>query len=159
MADRSRLPNKDQIDKLYDMLVGPDEEMDEVSAAAILEQDGVTREQVDRDLRERLEREVKELRDKGADVPPMLLKAIASLQPQEESAEEEDGGEDTAIDAKTWVRDLIAGRPPGDVPGPGQTQHLHAFRGLNMENLSEEDRQILERIDAELEAEDEQEEG
>lgn len=159
MADRSRLPSKDQIDKLFDMLVGPDEEMDEVSAAAILEQEGVTREQADRDLRERLEREVEELRAKGADVPPMLLKAIASLQPKEEGPEEEEGGEDTTPDPETWVRDMLGGRVPGSVPDSGQAQHLHAFRGLSAENLSEEDRRILERLAAELDAEDEQEEG
>ena len=48
---------------------------------------------------------------------------------------------------------------PGGVIGSSQPSHLHAFRGLNTENLPEEDRQILERLEAELEAEDEQEEG
>lgn len=154
MADRSRLPDKKLLDKLYYKIIGPEDEMDEVSTGALLEDYGLTPEDAVADVRKGLEQKIQELRAEGADVPQVLLDAVAGLQPKEEGI-----GEDTVLDPETWIRDLLAGRMPENVLGSGQAQHLHAFRGLSEENLSEEDRQILERLAVELEAENEQEEG
>jgi len=154
MADRSRLPDKNQLDKLYHKILGPDEEMDEATARAILEDHGLTPEEAIEDVRVSLEQEVQSLRAKGADVPPTLLQALASLKPSEE-----DNRENITIDPDTWVNDLLDGRMPGNVAGANQPPHLHAFRDLDMESLSEEDQQILERLASELEDKDERGEG
>lgn len=154
MADRSRLPDKKLLDKLYEKILGPEEEMDEVSLREGLADYGLTPEEAIADVRVRLEKEIQDLRAKGSDVPPVLIDALASLQKSEEPK-----SENIAIDADDYVDDLLEGRIPGGAIGANQTSPLHAFRGLNTESLSEEDRQILERVEAELEAEDEQEEG
>ncbi|MCA1636554.1 MAG: hypothetical protein LC802_23410 [Acidobacteria bacterium] len=147
MADKTPLPTHDQLKKLLDTLLPPDEEMDEVSSAVILEEMGVDTGALQGDLRARLEREVQELRAKGEDLPQPLLAALSSLRPKEEPEDQ------TGLDPEVWVDNLIAGRMPGHLTGSGQAQHLRSFRARNVEFLAEEDRRILEELVAELQSE------
>jgi hypothetical protein len=142
MADRSLLPDKARLEKLLKELLGPDEEMDEASASSILEQHGITDQELVNELRARLEREVRERESQGLVIPPMLLEALGGLPKTEE--------EDIAVDPDTWIRKMLEGGLPGGDAGLNHASHLHSFRGLNMESLSEEDRQILERLAEEL---------
>lgn len=153
MADKTPLPTHDQLKKLLDRLLPPDEEMDEVSAAAILEDMGVDTSTLPGDLRARLEREVQELQTKGEDVPQPLLDALSSLQPKEAPEDY------TVLDPEVWIDNLIAGRMPSYLTGSGQARHLQAFRSRNMEFLTEEDLRILEDLAAELRSKMGEEEG
>lgn len=153
MADKTPLPTHDQLRKLLDKLFPPDEEMDEVSAAAILEDMGVDTSQLAGDLRARLEREVQELQAKGEDVPQPLLDALSSLQPKEAPEDH------AALDPEVWIDNLIAGRMSSHLTGSGEARHLQAFRSRNMEFLTEEDLRILEELAAELRSEMEEGEG
>jgi hypothetical protein len=143
MADRSPLPDKARLEKLIEDLHGPDEEMDDASAAAILEEHGVTDRSLASDLRARLAGEIEALESQGLDVPPMLRQALASLPVSEEEQPVE-------VDPDTWIKQMFEGGMPGGVPGAGQASQIHSFRDLNTESLSEEDRQMLERLAEEL---------
>jgi hypothetical protein len=147
MADKTPLPEPDQFRKLLEELLPPDEEMDEVSSAAILEGMGVDTGSLPGDLRARLEREVQELQARGEAVPRTLLDALSSLRPE--------GGQedDAALDPEAWIDSLIAGRMPGHLTPPDSARHLQAFRSRNEEFLTEEDLRILEELAAELRSE------
>ncbi|HLL77270.1 MAG TPA: hypothetical protein VK421_18595 [Pyrinomonadaceae bacterium] len=64
---------------LLEMLLPPDEEMDEVSSSVILEEMGVDTRTLADDLRVRVEREIQKLQAKGEDVPETLYKVAAVL--------------------------------------------------------------------------------
>ena len=147
MADRTPLPTQAQLEKLLEMLLPPDEEMDEVSASIILEEMGVDTSTLADDLRMRLEREVQELRAKGEDVPEPLLDALASLQAKTQPKEQTD------IDPEVWIDNLIRGYIPSYLTEMGRAQHLQSFRAGNMGFLTKEDLRILEELVAELQSE------
>ena len=79
MADRPELPDQAQLEKLFRMLLGPEDEMDDVDVDLMLELYGIDPESLNDDLRMRLEREVEELRAQGAEVPPVMLEALDSF--------------------------------------------------------------------------------
>lgn len=73
----SPLPTHAELERLIERLLPPDEEMDEISAAIILEREGVDRSKLADELKGRMERRVKELRAQGRDVPQTLLDTLA----------------------------------------------------------------------------------
>jgi len=157
MADRDPLPTRAQLRKLIDKLLPQNEEMDQVSAAIILEREGVDRSKLADELKGRFERRVEELRAEGKDVPQALLDTLAILETEDGSEEEH-----PSIDPYDWIDNLLAGRMPGNLTSltsQGQTRHLQAFRSRNMEFLTEEDLRILEDLAAELRSEMREEEG
>jgi hypothetical protein len=80
MAEKTPLPTHAQLKKLLEMLLLPNEEMDEMSGAIILDQEGIDRSKLADDLRMRLERKVQEQRGRGDEVSPDLLEVIARLE-------------------------------------------------------------------------------
>jgi hypothetical protein len=76
MSDVSPSP---QLRNLLEMLLPPDEEMDEVSATIILDEIGVDVTTLVDDLRVRVEREIQKLQANGEDVPETLISALAVL--------------------------------------------------------------------------------
>jgi hypothetical protein len=144
MAERTPLPDRARLQKFLNRLLVPDEEMDDETAAAILEAQGITDQMLADDLRAAFEAEIKSLESQGLDVPESLRQALASLPAgQQEKAED---------DPDTWVRKMFEGGASPDAMAPSQSSPLHAFRDLDVESLSEEDRQILERLAEELQA-------
>jgi hypothetical protein len=87
MANRTSLPTHAQLKKLLEMLLPPDEEMDEVSASVILEEMGVDTSTLADDLAMRIEQEVQELRAKGEDMPELLLEVMTTLESHSPSNE------------------------------------------------------------------------
>jgi hypothetical protein len=81
MAEKTPIPTHAQLKKLLEMLLPPNEEIDEMSAAIILDQEGIDRSKLADDLRMRLERKVQEHRRRGEEVSPDLLEVIARLEP------------------------------------------------------------------------------
>jgi hypothetical protein len=79
MAKRTLLPTLEQLEKLLERLLPPNEEIDEVSASIILERAGVDTSILADDLIRRLERRIKELQLRSEDVSPNLLEVISSL--------------------------------------------------------------------------------
>jgi hypothetical protein len=150
MAERTPLPTKAQLRKLLERLLPPNEEMDEVSAAIILEREGVDRSTLADELKGTVERRVEELRAQGKDVPQALLDTLNTLESDDESEEEH-----PSIDPDTWIDSLLSGRMPGNLPEPDRAHLLQAFRSRNIEFLTEEDLRILEGLASELEGEDE----
>ncbi|HMF58033.1 MAG TPA: hypothetical protein VK619_16940 [Pyrinomonadaceae bacterium] len=75
----SPLPTRAQLERLINKLLPSDEDMDEVSAAIILEREGVDRSNLGDDLKGRVVLRVEELRAKGKDVPQALLDTLAIL--------------------------------------------------------------------------------
>ena len=73
------LPSEEQIDKLIESLLPPNEEMDRESASIILEQAGVDRDRLASALKARLQQRVEEMRARGEIIPANLLKVIATL--------------------------------------------------------------------------------
>jgi hypothetical protein len=73
------LPTEDQIDKLLERLLPPNEDMDAASASIILERQGVDRVWLASALKSRLEARVKLMRERGKAIPPDLLKMISNL--------------------------------------------------------------------------------
>jgi hypothetical protein len=84
MAKNKELPDPEQLNELFWHLIGPEEERDDVAAEVLLEMHGIDLATLDNDLRERLEREVKERRSRGDEVPQAMIDAIASLQKNRE---------------------------------------------------------------------------
>ncbi len=151
MAERTPLPKREQLEKLLEKLLPPNEEMDEVSAAVILESAGVDRSKLSEDLSQRLKRRIEELQAEGADVPPQLIEALTSLRPE---AEPED---QVSPDPEDWIKKLLSGSMPGNLSQSSGAGPLQSFRARNMEFLSEEDQKILEELVAELQLETDEE--
>lgn len=151
MTERTPLPKREQLEKLLEKLLPPDEEMDEVSAAVILESAGVDRSTLSEDLSQRLKRRIEELQAEGAEVPPQLLEALTSLHPEAEPDDQ------VSPDPEDWIKKLLSGSMPGNLSPSSGAIHLQSFRARNMEFLSEEDQQILEDLVAELQSETDEE--
>jgi hypothetical protein len=118
----------------------------------MLELYGIDPESLNDDLRARLEREVEALRAQGAEVPPVMLEALDSLESKSQA-------EDQATHIpEVWIDILLRDAMPASLTGTGPAVHLQSFRALNMESLSQEDQQILQGLAAELTAETEAEE-
>jgi len=77
--DDVTVPTEKQLDKLFESLLPPNEEMDQMTASIILESGGVDRQWLATALRSRLERRVEQMQARGETVPPNLLKVIAAL--------------------------------------------------------------------------------
>lgn len=90
--NHSPLPTHAQLERLIERLLPPDEEMDEVSAAIILEREGVDRSKLADELKGRVERRVEELRAQGEDVPQALLEVVAMLESHSPSNVHNRGG-------------------------------------------------------------------
>ena len=73
------VPTEDQVDKLLERLLPPNEDMDAASASIILERQGIDRLWLASALKSRLEARVKLMRERGEPVPPDLLKIISKL--------------------------------------------------------------------------------
>jgi hypothetical protein len=151
MAESKELPDPEQLDELFRQLIGPEQERDDAAAEVLLEMHGIDPAKLDDDLRERLEREVAERRERGEEVPQGMLDAIASLQNKPEPEDE------APLEPKDWIEKLLSGIPPNNLAGSSQSTHLQSFRSRNLEPLSKEDRQILESLATQLRLEIEEE--
>jgi hypothetical protein len=78
------IPTDKKLDKkllaeFIDSLTPPNDEMDIVSATIFLQRAGIDPSRLDTDLKERLEREVDEMRARNEDVPEELLRFLQHL--------------------------------------------------------------------------------
>ena len=71
-------PTDDQIDKLFDALLPPNEDLDQATASIILGRQGFDRPRLAAALKSRLQQSVDRLRATGEEVPAELLKLLAS---------------------------------------------------------------------------------
>ncbi len=69
MSDRTPLPTKAQLEKLLEKLLPANEEMDEVSASIILEEQGLDRISLAKLLHKRIEQRIVDTRAKSEDIP------------------------------------------------------------------------------------------
>ena len=76
MAEKTAPATGEQLQQLLDTLLPPNEEMDEESAAMLLERAGVDFSTLTGDLKMGLESGVKEMRARGEEIPPEALKLI-----------------------------------------------------------------------------------
>jgi len=72
-------PTDEQIDKFFDALLPPNEEIDSATASIILERQGFDRPRLAAALKSRLQQRVERLRATGEEVPAELLKLLAKL--------------------------------------------------------------------------------
>jgi hypothetical protein len=79
MTDEPQTLTAEQLKRLFDQILPPDEEMDHDTAILFLERAGVDRVAFSKRLKSRLERRANELRSSGKSVPPDLLNVIAVL--------------------------------------------------------------------------------
>lgn len=147
MANESPLPTKTEVEKLYNALLGPDEDMDETAAAAILDEQGVDPLTLVADFQKRLESEVQSLEAQNKTVPPALLDALASLRAYQSGSGESD------TDTPAWLDALLNDMPDGNFAEDGSSSHLLSFRGRSTTSVSPKDQEILDALAAELDAE------
>jgi hypothetical protein len=79
MSDDPASQRQTQFEQLMEKLEPPNEEIDEVSADIILRRAGVDLTLLPADLKNRLEREVEEMKASNEQVPPERLKLIEIL--------------------------------------------------------------------------------
>ena len=140
MSDRTPLPKRAELLDLLEKLLPPNEEMDEVSASIILDQQGVDHVWLASALKSRLERRVADMHKRGEDVPPALTDMLAIVQQKTESKDE------VEIDPGAWIDSLLSGHVPDTMAKPDRSGHVQAFRSRGREFLTEEDLQILREM-------------
>ena len=143
MEEPTSLPTRAELQKLLGTLIF-DDEIDDLSASIILERSGVNLEKSLEHLKARLENTMGEMKESGEEVPQGLIEALRILQPQTESAKNDNAGPDETIDA------LLKGRILGANTDPKTADHIQAFRPNETEFLTEEDLKILDDISKEL---------
>jgi hypothetical protein len=79
MTPSDKKPDKKLLAEFIDSLTPPNDEMDIVSATIFLQRAGIDPSRLDKDLKERLEREVDEMRARNEDVPEDLLRFLQHL--------------------------------------------------------------------------------
>jgi hypothetical protein len=79
MSPTDLKPDKKLLDEFIDSLTPPSDEMDVISATIVLERAGVDLNTLSDDLKERLEREVDEMRARNEEVPEEMLRFLKHL--------------------------------------------------------------------------------
>jgi len=143
MPDNTPLPSRAELAKLLEKLLPENEQMDSVSAAIILEREGIGRAWLANALRSRLERRIAGIQARGEVAPPPLDKLMSVLNSKSEVQEIE-------VDAESWVDSVLEGKFP-QIPGQlEQPGYIQAFRPRATENLTDEDIEVLREMAQEL---------
>ncbi len=137
---------KSEREEIFDALLGTPEEMDEESAEAFLEGYGIDSAQLVSDMKERVAREARKLRVAGKDEPITMRNALRSLREAERH-----GHESPQVDPETWIGKLLS----GDLGSVGRAEVVYSFRNRKGD-LSENDRAVLDALNAELANESEE---
>lgn len=152
MADKSLLPTRTEMEKLFGALCAPGEEMDEACAAEVLEQHGLDSQTLVAGFEARLAREVQTLEAEGKHVPKSLLDALSSVRASAQTA----AADEADVDPKEWLDHLLSNQTYGNSAGEGRSYHLQSFRELKAGSLTGKDREILDALATELETGEEE---
>jgi hypothetical protein len=140
-----RPPTKTEEDQLFENLLGADEELDIESARQIIEAHGIKPSALVSKFKAKVEDEARKLRLQGQAVPPLIQNALQNLKTG--PAERHDP---IAADPTAWLNALLGGSLT-----PIQQQPAYSFRPHKPgEQLSSNDKDILDSLSAEIEDEE-----
>jgi len=134
-------PSKTAKDELFDAVFGRDEEISENVAEEIVQSHGVSREQLVDNLKMEVQERIKRVRDETGAIPKTLVAMLNNIREyQKEKAPK-------PVGADEWVAEIFTG---GAMPS-SHAQPLYNFRGRGTRELSDNDRRILNELQAEIE--------
>lgn len=152
MADKSPLPTRTEMEKLFGALCAPGEEMDEACAAEVLEQHGINPQSLVAGFQARLAHKIQTLEAEGGKVPNSLLDALSSVRAGVQTA----AADEVDVNPEAWLDHLLSNQAYGNSAGEGRSYHLQSFRELKIGSLTPKDREILDALATELETGEEE---
>jgi hypothetical protein len=140
MAEQNERLRETDSEELFDAILGPDEEISEKTAAEIMETYARTKEQLVDNLKARVQKRVKEIRDETGQVPNTLVAMLNNIREYQRERVPK------AMSAEDWVSEMFSGAAMPTT----HAEPRYAFRNLDTGEVSENDRRILNEMEAEL---------
>ncbi len=131
---------KTDSEAIFDAILGPDEEIREKTAEEIMETYERRKEQLVDNLKSRVQKKVKDIRDETGQVPNALVTMLNSIREYQREQVPK------ALSAADWVSEIFSGAAMPNT----HAEPRYAFRNLDAGEVSENDRRILNEMEAEL---------
>lgn len=143
MSEKTALPSIEELKRFIESLTPPGDEVDEVSARIVLERAGVDIDAFPEELMARLDSEIKDIRERGEEIPPPLMDLAEALHRQSQAMSDEE-----ALDPETHIPMLLAKQ----MPGGAASRPVASFRSLRTDLLTDEDLKMLQDLYDELQS-------
>ena len=138
-------PARTERDRLFEALLGPDEEIDSESARQILQAHGIEPSELISKFKAKLDEEARKLRLQGIPVPPSMQNALHNLK-----AGPVERLDPTANDPSAWLNSLLSGALQSS-----RQQAAYSLRPRKPgQHLTGKDQNILDMLSAEIEEEE-----
>jgi hypothetical protein len=139
------IPPKSEGEELFDAVLGPDEELSDQVSRKVLETYGITGERLVDKLKTRLQGKIKQIHDETGKISEPLEATLKNVREYQKEKVPK------PISADVWINGMFDGK----YIQSAHEQPLYSFRNCEGGEVSENDKQILSSLKAELGNEEE----